>query len=176
MGKILQTLSEEIQSHIKGVALSAGFSDSDDVYETMAQVWLHKYDTFRQMVDDYHMVEVDKFQKNEKRGAIALTYSGSLILFAPKLNGSRKVHYNSIGLRKNKPKSILEEHSVMADDLIPDRILKFETGPVSRTSKIFKVVVCKEVFDKGEEESEINQIIQKLIDEFIRINNNLVPL
>lgn len=174
--KVLDTLPEAIQSHIKAITQSSGLPDTEESYEKMAEAWVQKRDAFEKEIEQQNMVEVETLSKDETKGAVALTYSGSLILLGPLNDGVRKVGYNSIGLRKDIPKTLLKEKSVMATDLAVDQILKFEVGPVSQTSMIHKIAVCKDELQVVEEEEKISEVTMIVTNEFIGINNALVPV
>ena len=101
MGEILNQLPPEIQVHIKGITKSAGLPDDEESYEKMAKGWTDKKKIFEEQIAEQNMMEVDILAIDDAKGAVALTYSGSLVLIGPLLDGFRKAGYNSIGIRSS---------------------------------------------------------------------------
>lgn len=174
MGEILNQLPANIQIHIKNITASSDLPDTDESYEKIAEGWLEKKALFEKEMSERGMVEVESFDKEAELGGVALTYSGSLVLVGPKVDNKRQSVYNSIGLRKNVPDSVVQEGSVLSEDVATDQPISFEHGPVKKTSPIYKFAVCEE--GSIEEQTEvINEATQILTDEFVDVNKALVP-
>lgn len=176
MGEILNQLPSEIQIHIKGIAKSAGLSDDEESYEKLAKGWLDKKTIFETQIADQNMMEVESLNKDDEKGAVALTFSGSLVLIGPLVEGFRKAGYNSIGIRKNVPDSMVQENSKLAADITVNSPIEFESGPVKSTSSIYKIAVCKDDLDAIEQEEKISEVTVIMTEEFVNVNKDLVPV
>jgi len=176
MGEILSQLPSEIQVHIKAITKSAGLPENDESFEKIAQGWVEKKKIFEEQIAESSMVEVDSLAIDDKKGAVALTYSGSLILIGPLVDGFRKAGYNSIGIRKNVPDSLINEKSKLAADILVNSPIEFEVGPVKSTSSIYKIAVCKEDLEADEQEERISEVTVIMTNEFVDVNKALVPI
>ena len=176
MGETLDQLPPEIRVHIKAITQSAGLPDTDESFEKIAQGWVEKKKIFEEQIAESGMIEVDNLAADDEKGAVVLTYSGSLILIGPLVEGFRKAGYNSIGIRKNVPDSLIKESSKLAADININAPIEFETGPVKSTSSIFKIAVCKEDLPVEDQETKISEVTVIMTSEFVDVNKALVPV
>jgi hypothetical protein len=176
MGEILDQLPPEIQTHVKGITKSAGLPDEEASYEKIAQGWLDKKKIFEEQITEQQMVEVDSLAMDDEKGAVALTFSGSLVLIGPIIDGVRKSGYNSIGIRKNVPDSMIQENSKLAADVSVNSPILFDVGPVKSTSSIFKIAICEEDLEALEQEEKISEVTVIMTNEFVDVNKQLVPV
>lgn len=176
MSDKFERLPAAIQVHIKNITAAAGLPDNEDSYEKLAGGWQDKEDVFTKELAEQGMVEVKLLKKENPKGAIALTYSGSLVLIGPLIENKRKCGYNSIGIRKDVPKTIIDEQSILANDIKIDQPIKFETGPVQSTSAIYKIALCEDGLEALEEQEKISEVTLIVAGEFADINKALVPV
>jgi len=176
MGEILASLPAQIQTHIKAITQSSGLPEGEESYEKLALGWQKKLELFEEKTKSEGMGEVASVAKGEQGGCIALTYSGSLILVGPQEDGIRKCAYNSIGLRKDVPESVINEKSVLSSDVAVDAPISFEQGPVQSTSAIFKIAVVQTAMTVIQEEEQINAVTVILTEGFVDVNKALVPV
>ena len=144
-------------------------------YEKIAEGWLEKQTLFETEMSQRGMIEIESFDKEDEKGGVALTYSGSLVLVGPIIDDKRHAAYNSIGMRKDVPDSVIQEHSVLADDVHVNEPIAFENGPVKQTSPIFKFAVCEDgsLEDQAENVAEATLV---LTEGFVDVNKALVPV
>jgi hypothetical protein len=176
MGDLMNQLPPEIQVHIKGITKSAGLSDDEESYERMAKGWLDKKKIFEEQIAEQNMIEIETLGIEDSKGAVALTYSGSLVLIGPLVDGFRKAAYNSIGIRKNVPDSMVQENSKLSSEVAVSSPIEFEVGPVKSTSSIFKIAVCKDDLDAIEQEEKISEVTVIMTNEFVNVNKDLIPV
>ncbi len=176
MSETFDQLPAAIQVHIKNITQAAGLSESEESYEKLASGWQEKEIVFAKELSEQGMVEVTTLKKENQKGAIALTYSGSLVLIGPLLENKRKCGYNSIGIRKDVPKTIVDEESILADDIQIDQPIKFEIGPVQSTSAIYKIAICEDELGALEEQEKISEVTVIVAGEFADINKAIVPV
>ena len=175
MGDILNQLPAQIQAHIKHITGQSGMSDTDESYEKIAKGWLDKKEAFEKEVLAQGLVETETLKKDDTKGGVALTFSGSLVLVGPLKEGGRKSGYNSIGMRKNVPESIIQDDAQLAGDITVEKPIEFVDGPVKKTSAIYKLAVCPETLALEEQEEKISDATIIITQEFVDINNALVP-
>ncbi len=171
MGEFLDQIPEKVKSHIRDITKSSGLEEADESVEMIAEGWLEKNRVFEEESVNQNMEEVEFFERNDERGAIALTYSGSLINIGPISEGTRKAGYASIGLRKDVPDLLSNDDSELGDDISIDKPIEFAKGPVKRTSPIYKIIVCKDDLSVEEQEEKLDEATMVMMDEFVEVNN-----
>ena len=174
MTDLLLDLPEYIQDHIKEITRTSGLPDNDESIEKIAQAWLEKKHIFEDNIKDMDMEELDDFAIDEEKGAIMMTYSGSLINIGPDVDGTRRVEYFSIGLREDVPDTLSSEECELANEVIVNEPAEFKIGPVKKTSPIFKIAVCKDELDKDEEEELLKNASTMIVDDFVEVNKTLM--
>lgn len=176
MGEFLSQLPSQIQVHIKSITKSSGLSDSEESFEKIAKGWLDKLSSFEKQTQEQNMVETENLEMDNPQGAVALTYSGSLVLIGPLDNNVRKAGYYSIGIRKDVPEAVNVEDSTLSKDVSVNETIEFGKGPVKSTSAIYKIAVCKNDLTVVEQEEKISEATVIITEEFIEINKAMVPV
>ncbi|HOX91782.1 MAG TPA: hypothetical protein PLC54_02590 [Spirochaetales bacterium] len=169
-----ESLSIEIQDHLKQIAKTSGLPLNEDSYERMAAAWLEKKSIFEDTIKDRNMVEVAFFGKDEDRGALALTWSGSILNIGPKVDGIRACEYTSIGMRSDVPPAAGEDHSELSADLEIDEPAGFVIGPIKTSSPLFKIAVACDQLEPEEEEALLTQVSQNLAEDFAEVNKTVI--
>lgn len=172
--KAFDSLSQEIQVHLKEIAKTSGLALTDDSYERLAVAWLDKLAVFQKTTEESGLVEIDRLGRDEARGALALTWSGSLINVGPLDGDSRRCEYSSIGLRADVPASALEESSTLGSDLEVGESLRFDRGPIRLSSPIYRIAATAEALEPAEEEALLTQVTQDLAEDFVEINKTVI--
>lgn len=163
-----------IQDHIRQITKTSGLPSTPDTYEMMADAWLEKKTCFEEALANNDMEEVSFFGRAEARGALILTYSGSLINLGPQTDGLRRCEYTSLGMRTDVPTSAVEEASVLAVDLEADEPAQFEKGPIKSSSPVFKIAVAKAKMAAEAEEALLTQVSQELAQDFVEVNKTVI--
>lgn len=176
MGEFLDQIPEKIHGHIRDITKSSGLENTDESVEKIAEGWLEKNRVFEDERANQNMEEVDMFEKGDERGAIALTFSGSLINIGPVVDGTRKAGYASIGLRKDVPDLLTNDNSELLNDIVLDKPIEFVKGPVKRTSPIYKIIVCKDNLSVEEQEEKIDEATMVIMDEFVDVNTKTLMI
>jgi len=168
------SLSPFIQSHVKNIAKTSGLPVTDDTYELIATAWLEKKQAFERIIEDNDMVEVESFQADDPKGAIALTYSGSLLNIGPLSDGKRKCEYTSIGIRSDVPASASDDESSLSGELKIDSAASFLAGPVKASSPLFKIAVAREILDQEDEMALLGDVSKTIAGDFAKVNKTLI--
>ncbi|TFG84657.1 MAG: hypothetical protein E4H20_02515 [Spirochaetales bacterium] len=168
------SLSPEIQDHLRQIAKTSGLAPTEDSHERMAAAWLEKLDIFEKAVKDNKLVEVAFFGRAEERGALVLTFSGSLLNVGPLVDGARRCEYASIGMRADVPPTATDESSELAADLELEEPAQFVKGPIKTSSPLYKIAVAKDELEPNDEEALLTQVTQELAEDFIEVNKTLI--
>lgn len=174
MGEFLNQIPYEIQDHIIKITKTSGLPDNDDSYEKIAEGWLEKKKIFEDEIVNMDMEEVEHIDAADNRGALAMTYSGSLLNIGPVIDGARKVSYASIGMRQDVPDLVTKEDCKLEKDLDKDQIYEFMNGPVKKTSPIYKIIVCKEDLPEDVQEEKLTEMATIMIDDFVEVNKTII--
>ncbi len=174
MGEYLEKVPENVREHIRKITATSGMPGGDDSIELVAQAWIEKRDAFESRLSEFEMEEWDEFAREEDRGAIVLTYSGSLVTLGPLVEGRRTAEYASIGLRHDVPDSASEAASILADDIRADEPVHFSKGPVQKSSAVFKIAVHKEQLSPEEEQERLTDATQVLSEDFVEVNKTII--
>jgi len=168
-----KSIPENIQKHLQYVARSFGLSQDSETVQNLAECWAEKLEAFDSKMIEMGMDEIGFFQKDDERGALALTYSGSLVSIGPLVDGGRSVEYTSIGLRKDVPNSIEEENCQLKNDMEVEKSIEFEGASIKRTSQIYKIVACPFSLDAEEQKELISEAKTMIVDTFVDMNQDL---
>ena len=120
------------------------------------------------------MTEVDEFGTEEERGALFLTYSGSLLTIGPLVEQKRAVEYTSIGIRQDVPEQASAEATTLDGDVSVDSIAKFSNGPIRTSSAIYMIAVAAEELAPEEEGELLAEVTKVLAEDFIEVNKTII--
>ncbi len=179
MGENLERIPEHIHDHIRRITEQSGLPDTPESVERIAAAWLEKSEIFNEKLGDYRMQSVDEFPPDDGRGALALTYSGSIVAIGPLHGGSgernaRFAAYSSIGLRNDVPSSATHDTAELAAPIRVDDQLEFKSGPVQRTSAIYRIAVSTDQLPAPEENQRLLEATQVIAEEFAEVNKTIV--
>jgi nucleoid DNA-binding protein len=174
MNEEISGLSDTVRSHLKTITRSSGLPDTEESFQKMATVWLEKKRLFEGQIRALDMEEVESFSKDDPRGALLLSYSGSLISLGTLSGGGRQVEYASISLRADVPDLVLMEGSGLAGDIRIDSEAQFTSGKVRSTSRLLKIAVCPREVAAEEQEKRIREATIFLTNGFVKINRTVL--
>ena len=170
----LDRIPENIRDHIREITSTSGLEDNMESVEKIAESWLEKEKLFEEQMHLMDMEEVESLDRESPDGALAMTWSGSLVNIGPLKEESRNVEYSSIGLRADVPESAICDNSIIKSEVSKDSGIEFEKGPVQATSPIHKIAICRGELKAEEQEEKINSATQVLKDEFVNVNRTIV--
>ncbi len=173
MGEYFDKLPAAIQEHIREITKTSGLEYNDDSFERMAQGWTEKKNAFEDNISSLFMEELNNFGKDDERGALIMTYSGSLLTAGPVESDSRTIEYISIGLRSDVPKSVSGKGN-FSEDVEVDKEALFKSGPIKSTSAVYKIAVCKKNVSAEEQLETLNNATVALEEEFTNINKTVI--
>jgi nucleoid DNA-binding protein len=163
-------LTGKIRAHLEGIVRSSGLPGTDASLETMARLWFGKKAMFEAQARLLRMDEVECLPKEDPRGALLLTYSGSLLGLSPRVVDSRSLEYASIETRTDVPRLLVAERTDLAADLRADREAAFSGGPVKSTSAVLAIAVCAADVSLEEQDKRIREAMIFLTNGFMKLN------
>jgi nucleoid DNA-binding protein len=168
-------LSAAIKAHLHGLLVSSGLPDTEDALEEMTRVWFEKKDMFEAQVRALDMLQLDRFPAEDPRGALLLTWSGSLLSLGPAGTGraGRRMEYASIELRTDVPHLAVADSGELEADLSIGAPARLRTGPVSATSALLTIAACDPAVTAEEQEKRIREATIYLTNGFVRINRTV---
>ncbi|MGC9312274.1 MAG: hypothetical protein ACP5IA_06240 [Sediminispirochaetaceae bacterium] len=169
-----EDISEKIRQHIKQLVKTAGLPDTEESIEVLEKGWQEKLEAFERQVEERDMELSEEFDAEDDRGALLMTYSGSLISVGPRGDSGRFVEYRSIGIRKDVPETAETDDTDLAGDVAIDESAMFTNGPIKKSSPIFKIAVIVEEMDEEDQEELLAEVTQMLTDDFIEVNKTII--
>jgi nucleoid DNA-binding protein len=175
MSDAIAGLTPEVRAHIEAITRSSGLPETGDSLLKMATAWLEKKRLFEQQAASLDMKPVNLFAVEEPGGALALTWSGSLVSLEPIVDGGRRVEYASIPLRADVPALAIADRTALEVDLRVDGEAWFSRGPVKSTSRVLAIAACSPGLPAAEQSRRIREATIFLTNGFVRINRSLLP-
>ncbi|RPJ09887.1 MAG: hypothetical protein EHM28_00135 [Spirochaetaceae bacterium] len=175
MGEYFDQIPQDLREHVRGLVASVKVDSGADALEIVSQAWLEKNTVFTDTLADMKMEELASLPKDSEKGALALTYSGSLVNIGPLVDGVRTVKYTSIGFRTNAPEHAESGKSTLQNDVSVGNVIQFSNGPVKSTSPIFKIAVCADDnMSPAEQQQTIFDAATVIEEEFIEVNKTVL--
>jgi nucleoid DNA-binding protein len=119
------------------------------------------------------MRELPSLAEDDPRGALLLTYSGSLVSVGPLEAGGRRVEYASIELRTDVPRLAVMESSRLEGGMSVDSEARFSPGPVRSTSSLLLIAACDPSVPREEQARRIREATIYLTNGFVKINRTV---
>ena len=138
-----RVLSAAIKAHLEGL-IRGSAAGNGGLLRGDGPVWFEKKDMFEAQIRALDMLELERFSADDPRGALLLTWSGSLLSMGPRgeERAGRRTEYASIELRTDVPHLALSEKGELESDLSLGQPAGLRAGPVSRTSPLLTIAAC----------------------------------
>ena len=174
MEQYFSTLPSNIQEHLSALVKQSGMPDTKDSLETLSKNWLDKRELFGKQIQSLDMVEIEALSPDDPRGALMLTYSGSLISLGTLQNAKRWMEYYSIQLRHDVPGIVKNNETQITGEAAIGKILEFTDGSLKNTSALYVIAVCREDVTAEEQETRLHEGTIFLTNGFVKINRSLL--
>ena len=169
-------LPKEVRNHLSSLSGISDLTASPAVQDLLADAWLQKEKIFMEQVHLYQMRIESSIPKNEKRAYLILTYSGSILGVGPEEKSNRhRVIYASIGIRKDVPEKLIQENLKIRTDITIDHEVEFSGGSLKKSSPVYKIAVMPELMNPGDQTKQIEDATRVMTQEFVNINNTIIP-
>jgi len=169
----INELPEIIKKHLDSVTKSSGLPYNEESINLITTNWLEKKKMFEEQIKSLDMIEIETLAKDDTRGALLLTYSGSLISVTTLQNKVRHVEYSSIKLRADVPDIVIMDGINFKEDVNVDKGASFTEGKIKNTSNLLKIAVCKEGIDLEEQDKRIREATIFLTNGFVKLNRSI---
>jgi hypothetical protein len=174
LGKIFESLENNIQEHMQVILKSSGMEQNDKSLEILAAAWKEKESSFTKQITKLDMEETDIISLNDKSGFMILTYSGSLIGSGPCVDDKRTVLYVSVGLRKDVPEKAEKEGSVLAGDIKKGDTVEFKKGPIKQSSPVYRIARITDKVAIEDQTEKISEATLIIAEEFVDVNKTII--
>ena len=141
--------------------------------EKYAVAWKLKYELFTAQIQNVGMICVESLEPTDARGAILLTWSGSLISLYPAAKGKFRLEYASVKFRDDVPDFVHASDVTRANAIEQDKSALFENCLLTQSSAVYRIAVCGEGTKSGEQEQIIREASIYLTNGFVKINKTL---
>ena len=175
-------ISDRMRCHLESVTKSSGLPPGEESFTRIVEIWTEKRHLFEEKARFFGMKEVECLGQNDPRGAIALTYSGSLIAvgcLAPSLKVAnapkygRWFEYVSIKLREDVPSIVMAQCAELVGDVKRDSPAQFRHCPIKRSSEILAIAIFEGEAPVAEQEKLIRESTAAIAEGFIELNQKL---
>lgn len=163
-------LPEAIRKQLLSLIQDTGLPGSEETRDRLAMIWEEKYRLFTGQIGSLGMELVPELGRDDPRGAVLLTYSGSLISLGPVRGKSRWLEYASIKLRTDVPELVRGDKASLSGPIRLDQPAVFEGCPVKRSSALFRIAVCPEGLSADDQERRIREATIYLTNGFVKLN------
>ncbi len=171
--KVFEALPAEIQAQIASLLGDNGKTVDEDERERYARVWSDKYELFMGQMKSVGMEIVEKLDSGDDRGAILLTYSGSLVCLGPAKGGKRWLEYASIKFRGDVPDFVRGQGVSLSGDVAQGAIAEFSGSPLKQSSSLYRIAVCPAGTGETDQEQRIREATIYLTNGFLKINRTV---
>lgn len=168
-----EALPEVIRRQIDAMATAPETPKLPDIKERLAANWSEKFELFVSQTRLLDMDQVPSLPAADRRGLIALTYSGSLVAIGPQTGSGRWLEYSSIKLRADVPEIVSGQRVEIKGGVGQDAALEFESGPIKSTSAVYRIAVCDARLSPEEQDRRIREAAIYLTNGFMKINRGL---
>jgi len=169
-------LPARIKTHIESVLRETSETVNEEATERYARAWLDKYELFQSQIHAVGMEIVEKLAISDKRAAILLTYSGSLVSFGTAKPDTRALEYASIKFRADVPDFITAKGVTIKNEIKQDSIAEFTDCPLKQSSEIYRIAVCPEGTSETEQDLRVREATIFLTNGFIKINRTVTDI
>ncbi len=166
-------ISAPIRAHLAALVRSSGLPDTEESLQRMGAAWLSKKRMFEDQARALDMQELASLPAADPRGALLLTWSGSLVSLEPPGTAGRHGEYASIELRMDVPHLVLLDSVDFPQGLAVDKEAEFSQGPLRRTSALLKIAACDPRLPAEEQARRIREATIYLTSAFVKINRTV---
>ncbi len=170
---LFDDLPAEIRRQLESLLPDTGLIDSLESKNRLAAVWNEKFDLFCSQINALGMDFTTHMDLMDKRGAILLTYSGSLISLGPESDEGRWLEYASIKFRTDVPDIAHGKSARLSCPLEQGHPAEFSGCSLKKTSSLYRIAVCPEGTTSEDQQKRIREATIFLTNGFIHINKSL---
>jgi nucleoid DNA-binding protein len=171
--EVKSILTERVERHLRSVTDTSGLPKGEESLRRIRENWLEKRMMFEEQTELLGMGIPERFEADDPRGIILLTYSGSLIALGTLGNGGRWFEYASIKLRNDVPGLVKAQGVSLGGPVSADKPARFDDCPIERSSDILLLATCPSDLSRAEEEKRLREATIFLTNGFVKLNRTL---
>lgn len=171
----MNDLPDGVKQHLAGLAQDLGREEDEAYLANLVAVWKRKASLFEDQARLLQLDVVDSVPSHDPRGALVLTYSGSLLSIGPATNRTlgRWLEYSSIKLRTEVPDVIADRGISMPKGITVGAPVEIGGSQVSRTSNAHSIAVCPAGLEEDEQDRRIRESTIYITNGFMKYNRSL---
>ncbi len=168
-----EELTERIRRHLESVTRSSGLPPGEESLRRITENWMVKRRLFVEQCDALGMTKEEQFSGDDPRGALLLTYSGSLVCLGPMNDGGRAFEYASIKLRADVPDIIVTDGCSLEGAAAVDAPARFSGCPIESTSDVLLISSFASDVPAADQEQRLVEATIFLTNGFVKANQSL---
>ncbi len=142
--------------------------------DRLVKGWRLKEKIFMKQVKQHRMILESRLEEGEARAFLLLSYSGSILGVGPSASdGSRRLIYAGIGLRKDIPETLVEECIKLKGRVSLNGEAEFTGGSLKKSSPIYKIALM-EGNPEAEQLAQVDKVTRLMTREFVTVNNKTI--
>jgi nucleoid DNA-binding protein len=171
----VKDLPDGVKQHLVGLAREQGQEEDEAYLANLVAVWKRKASLFEDQAHSVHLDLVDSVPGHDPRGALVLTYSGSLLSIGPATNRTlgRWLEYSSIKLRTEVPDVVIDRGISVPKGIRVGEPVEIDGSQVSRTSNAYSIALCPTDLEEDEQERRIRESTIFIANGFMKYNRNV---
>lgn len=172
-GNTYETLPEKIKEQIDSLLPETGLPAGPESREKMASIWTEKLRLFESQIKALDMELIGELTAQDNRGAIILTYSGSLVSLGPDGGQGRWFEYASIKVRTDVPSLARGDHAKPDGSIKLHETAGFLDAPVKHTSHVYAIACCLPGTSPENQDARIREATIFLTNGFVKLNRSI---
>lgn len=168
-----EDLPATVQQHLISLAQETDITPIETATARVTENWLEKRRLYTEQTDALAMVSTPRFAADDRRGALLLTYSGSLIAIGPVESEGRRFEYASIKLRTDVPNLLASSAAGLVGDIEVEHSAEFTAAPVAKSSQLLHIATFAENVAASEQAERLRQAMIFLTNGFVQANQTL---
>ncbi|OHD19038.1 MAG: hypothetical protein A2087_14730 [Spirochaetes bacterium GWD1_61_31] len=168
-------LPEVIRTQIDALIPASGLAGLplDEARARFARVWEDKYQMFCGQIHNLGMAMIEELSADDYRGAIVLTYSGSLISLGTVQTAGRWLEYASVKFRSDVPDLVQSSAVSLVGPLRQDAVAGFSGSTLKHSSLIYRIAACPPGTPDVDQEQRIREATIFLTNAFVKLNRGI---
>ncbi len=171
----MSDVPEGVRKHLAGLARELGMAEDQEFLLDLTAVWKQKAALFEDQARSVHLDLVQSVPEGDPRGAIVLTYSGSLLSIGPDTDRTlgRRLEYASIKLRTDVPDVVTDRGISISGGMRVGNIVRINGSRISKTSSAHTIAVCPADLAEDEQEKRIRESTIFITNGFMKYNRSV---
>ena len=171
----MKDLPKAVETHLAALAGDLGRAGDAVFLVELRAVWMRKAALFETQARAVQLDLVNEVPANDPRGALILSYSGSLLSIGPDTDKTlgRWLEYSSIKLRTDVPDVLADRGiSIVGGIRIGDEV-EVNGSRIVKTSPAYAIAVCPEDLPQDDQDKRIRESTIFITNGFMKYNRSV---